>query len=100
MAQNDARRQAARPIPAQWSSLLDTAAPAMRHLSHEQRTLLLRASGELIGTRHWEGCQGLVLTEEMHLLTAGHSGLRTPAAPRETLAGLARTVCFPSTVCP
>ena len=100
MAQNDARRQAARPIPAQWSSLLDTAAPAMRHLSDEQRTLLLRASGELIGTRHWEGCQGLVLTEEMQLIIAAHACLLTLAIPGEPFPGLREILVYPATFVP
>jgi len=100
LAHSDARRQAANPIPAQWTSLLDTAVPATRHLADEQRTLLLRASSELIRTRHWEGCQGLVLTEEMQLIIAAHACLLTLAIPGEPFPGLREILVYPATFVP
>ena len=100
LAQNDARRQAARPIPAKWMSRLDTAVPATRHLSDEQRTLLLRASSELIRTRHWEGCQGLVLTEDMRVIIAAHACLLILSIPGEPFPGLREILVYPATFVP
>ncbi len=100
ISQSDARRQAASPIPAKWISLIDAAVPATRHLSDEQRTLLLRASSELIRTRHWEGCQGLVLTEEMQLTIAAHACLLTLAIPGEPFPGLREILVYPATFVP
>lgn len=100
LAERDARRQSAVPIPAKWISLVDAAVPAARHLSEEQRTLLLRASGELIRTRHWEGCQELVLTEDMQLTIAAHACLLTLAIPGEPFPGLREMLVYPATFVP
>jgi MtfA peptidase len=100
IAARDVRRQAARPIPAQWFSLLDESVPAARHLSDEQRTLLLRSSSELIRTRHWEGCQGLALTKDMQVIIAAHACLLILSIPGEPFPGLREILVYPATFVP
>ena len=89
IAERDARRQAARPIPAQWVAVIDESVSAARYLSAGQRTRLLRSSSELIGTRHWEGCRGLVLTEEMQVIIAATRNAECPTSAATLTAGRA-----------
>ena len=100
LSQRDMRRQQAKPIPAHWLSLLSTSVPAARHLTESERTALLRASRELIETRHWEGCQGLVLSEDMQLAIAAHACLLTVALPGEPFPGLREILVYPRTFVP
>ena len=100
IAERDARRQAARPIPAQWVAVIDESVSAARYLSAGQRTRLLRSSSELIGTRHWEGCRGLVLTEEMQVIIAAHACLLTLAIPGAPFPGLREILVYPATFVP
>ncbi len=93
-------RQERRPIPAQWLSLLSASVPEARHLTDPERIQLLRASRELLTTRHWEGCQGLVLSEEMQVIIATQACLLTLAMPGEPFPGLREILVYPRTFVP
>jgi len=96
----DVHRQAAKPIPHEWLSLLSSSVPAARHLTEEQRIQLLRASRELINTRHWEGCQGLVVNVDMQVVIAAQACLLTLGIPGEPFPGLREILVYPQTFVP
>ena len=95
-----ALRQQSQPLPPRWLSLLDDSLPATRHLSDADRLKLLRASRELIRTRHWEGCQGVTLTEEIQLIIAAQACLLTLALPGEPFPGVREILVYPRTFVP
>src|SRR5205814_8328798 len=95
-----ALRQQAQPLPPRWPSLVSESVPATRHLSDADRLNLRRASRELIRTRHWEGCQGVTLTEEIQLIIAAQACLLTLALPGEPFPGVREILVYPRTFVP
>jgi len=95
-----ALRQQSQPLPPRWLSLVSESVPATRHLSDADRLNLLRASRELIRTRHWEGCQGVTLTEEIQLIVAAQACLLTLALPGEPFPGVREILVYPRTFVP
>jgi Mlc titration factor MtfA (ptsG expression regulator) len=85
------------PIPAEWPPLIERRVAAVRALTSEQRKRLLHAVRDLITTRHWEGCGGLVLTPEMQLVIAAQACLLTLELPGEAYPSLKSILIYPST---
>lgn len=92
-----ARREQSRPIPQRWLDILQQQVPAAQHLDQSQRVELLRAGRELMETRHWEGCGGLSLTDDMKLVVAAQACLLTVGIPGEAFPGLREVLVYPST---
>lgn len=97
LSRRDELRQESQPLPQRWLRILDEAVPATRHLDDVQRHQLLRASRELMRTRHWEGCRGLVLTEEMQLTIAAQACLLSLKFPGEPFPGVREILVYPDT---
>jgi MtfA peptidase len=91
-----AARTAAEPIPSRWLASIDRDIPATRHLTPAERQALLRSARELITTRHWEGCNGLVLTADMQLVIATQACLLTAAIPGEPYPHLREVLVYPT----
>ena len=100
LSQRDALRQDSQPLPSEWLALLERAVPATRHLGDAERLKLLRNGRELIRTRHWEGVQGLVLTEEIQVIIAAQACLLTLALPGEPFPGVREILVYPRTFVP
>jgi MtfA peptidase len=90
-------RAESQPLPLDWLSFLDRAVPASRHLTDAQSDKLLRLSRELMHTRHWEGCRGLVLTEEMQLTIAAQACLLSLELPGEPFPLVREILVYPGT---
>ena len=99
IARAAARRDAA-PIPLEWFRLVERHVPAVRGLTLEQRTRLLRAAKDLVATRRWEGCGGLILTTEMQLVIAAQACLLTLGSPGEPYPDLRTVLVYPHTFVP
>jgi len=100
LAANYERRLEAAPIPAPWLSLVEQSIPLTRHLTNGERTRLLHATRELITTRHWEGCGGLVLSHDMQVIIAAQACLLTLAIPGEPFPGLRDILVYPGAFVP
>jgi MtfA peptidase len=96
-ASGEAARTDAQPIPARWRTLLEAAVPQSRHLPAEAQERWLRRTRELIATTRWEGCGGLVLTEEMQLTVAGQAALLTLGLGQESYRRLREVLLYPKT---
>src|SRR2546426_2851986 len=100
MSQRDLLRQESKPIADHWRKVLSASVPAARHLTEPERLRMLRASRQLITTRHWEGCQGLFLNDDTKLVIAAHACLLTLALPGEPFPGLRQILVYPHTFVP
>lgn len=61
---------------------------------------MLKASRELLNTRHWEGAGGLNLTADMKLVIAAQACLLILAVPGEPYPGLREILVYPSRFLP
>lgn len=100
LSQRAALRQDSQPLPSEWLALLQQAVPATRHLGDADRLKLLRNGRELIRTRHWEGVQGLVLTDEIRVIIAAQACLLILALPGEPFPGVREILVYPRTFVP
>ena len=63
------------PIPDTWDSIVEHNVPLARGLSSDERERLLRLVQVFLTEKHFEGCGGLTLTEEMKVTIAAEACL-------------------------
>lgn len=68
------RKLLAQPMPEAWSGWIESL-PFTRRLSAEERARLGDIARVLVAEKHWEGCGGLTLTEEMQVKLAAQAAL-------------------------
>ena len=91
----EAARENAAPIAPGWDAILDASIPAAKQLTTAQRSRLLLLSRELIETRRWEGCGGLVLDPDKKLVIAAQASLLTFTIPGAPYPGLRAILVYP-----
>src|SRR6476646_5774080 len=64
-----------RPAPKAWRQILDSTLPVFSRLTPEDQTELLGHMQVFLAEKHFEGCGGLTLTEEMRVTIAGQACL-------------------------
>ena len=73
------RRRRARlralPVPEPWRAIMRRAVPLYERLPAERRAELEGHVQVLLAEKHWEGCGGLALTDEMRVTIAGTAAL-------------------------
>src|SRR3989442_7784956 len=62
------------PIPVTWHGIVERNVPLSRALSSDERERLLRLVQVFLADKHFEGCGGLNLTEEMKVTIAAGAG--------------------------
>lgn len=81
-------RLLAAPIDPAWRAWIETRCKPFRSLTAEQQTRLVNDVRVFVAERHWEGCNGLTVTDEMRVTIAAQAclmGLGFPAMPFERL---------------
>src|SRR5881296_3790074 len=63
------------PIPDTWPGIVEHNVPLARGLSSDERERLLRLVQVFLADKHFEGCGGLTLTEEMKVTIAAEACL-------------------------
>src|SRR2546427_10544821 len=63
------------PIPDTWHGIVERSVPLSRGLSSDERERLLRLVQVFLADKHFEGCGGLTLTEEMKVTIAAEASL-------------------------
>jgi Mlc titration factor MtfA (ptsG expression regulator) len=58
------------PVPDAWYGIVERNVPLVRGLSSQERERLLRLARVFLADKHFEGCGGLTLTEEMKVTIA------------------------------
>ena len=65
----------AEPFPSGWLAIIDRNVPLFSRLPDKDREELLRHVRIFLAEKHFEGCGGLELTDEMRVTTAAHACL-------------------------
>ncbi|MEO8198980.1 MAG: M90 family metallopeptidase [Gemmatimonadota bacterium] len=95
------RRPGVRPdIPQHWHALLASHVPLARTLTGIQRVRLLEKTQDLVETRHWEGCGGLTLSEEIKVSIAAQACLLILEREGDPYPELESILVYPDTFRP
>jgi hypothetical protein len=71
------RNLLAAPFPPAWHEYLRRNVPHYAHLTEPQRAKLRDDVWVFVATKHWEGCRGLAITEEIQVTIAAQACLLT-----------------------
>ncbi len=91
------RRILAEPFPAEWDAILDEIA-VVRHLRPESRQRLRELVQVFIREKHWEGCGGLELTDDMKVTIAAQACRLVLGRGDHLYDDVASILVYPSTV--
>jgi Mlc titration factor MtfA (ptsG expression regulator) len=69
------RRLAGQPFPATWDDVLRRNCRHVARLTEVDQQRLRRDVQWMVAEKHWEGCNGLVVTDEMRVTIAAHASL-------------------------
>jgi hypothetical protein len=90
-------RLLATPLTAAAEAVVRTAVPLYRRLPAELLPSLQGAMQVLLTEKHWEGCDGLVVTEEMRLTIAAQAALLQLRPDADHFPGLDTVLVYPET---
>jgi len=65
----------AQPFPRPWQELLHRSLWQYRQLSMPERDKLHECTKVIVGEVNWEGCDGLIVNEDMKVTVAGHASM-------------------------
>jgi len=88
------------PIPASWRAAVRRLVPLSRHLSAQERERQLRIAQLFVREVPFEGCQGLVVTDEMKVAIAATAALLVLKQPYPRFPRLQRILLYPDTFIP
>jgi Mlc titration factor MtfA (ptsG expression regulator) len=93
----DRRRRAivSEPFPTEWLSHLDTNVAHFALLSTDDQAKLRDLLRVFIAERDWEGCGGLVLTDEMRVTIAAHACILILALDIDCYADVSTILVYP-----
>lgn len=92
------KRILARAWPTEWERFLDDNVELARRLDSASRQRLRDRIQIFVAEKHWEGCGGLDLTEEMQVTIAAHACLLTLGRDDELYGDVESILVYPSTV--
>ncbi len=88
------------PVPAGWSSILARRVPLVSGLTDDERERLLQLMYVFVTSKHWEGCNGLRLTEDMQVTVAAYACLLLLNAESHLYPRLKTILLYPGTFVP
>lgn len=86
------------PFPAQWDEILDRNVTAVRFLTESERERLRDLVTVFIHEKHWEGCGGLELTDEIRVTVAGAACVLLLGRDHELMRDVQSILIYPSAV--
>jgi MtfA peptidase len=90
-------RLLATPLAAEADAVARASVPLYRRLPADLRPPLQGAVQVLLAEKHWEGCDGLVVTEEMRLVVASQAGMLQLRPGADHFPGLDTILLYPGT---
>ncbi len=88
----------ATPFPKTWETILNTNVAHYKRLNETERKELKDLVQVFIAEKHWEGCGGLSLTDEIRVTIAAQACQMTLALPHEVYRHVESIFIYPSTV--
>lgn len=85
-------------FPPQWIGYLEKNVAPYRRLDEASRARLRGLMRDFTHQKQWEGCGGLVLTDEMKVTIAAHACLLILSLPHDLYRGVETILVYPSTV--
>ena len=85
-----------RPFPPAWRILLHRTMRFWEGLTADEQARIEDEIRFFIAERHWEGCGGLVLTEEMRVIIAAQACRLLLGRPGERYANVTAVLVYPS----
>lgn len=85
------RKLLSTPFPERWEPILQSHCRHFARLGRDDQQRLRNDLRILVAEKHWEGCNGLAITEEIQVTIAAHAalmGLGFPATPFDRLASI------------
>jgi hypothetical protein len=86
------------PFPAAWDAFLSHNVAHYRWLDDRERQDLRDLVRVFVAEKHWEGCGGLVLTDEVRVTIAAQACLLVLNLPHELYRNVSSILVYPSTV--
>lgn len=86
------------PFPQAWETVLEQNVAHYRRLTEDGRKELRALIQVFIAEKHWEGCGGLVLSDEIRVTIAAQACLMILALPHDVYNGVESILVYPSTV--
>lgn len=90
------RRVRERPFPAAWRAIIEHNVPYYRILPPEDREALLRHVLVFLDEKHFEGCAGFEITEEVRVTIAAHACVLLLHLDADYFPGLVSILVYPS----
>lgn len=88
------------PVPAEWRKILADNVPLARGLADPDQDLVLRVARLLLEEVPFEGCGGLILTDEIRVTIAATAALLVYRLPYPRFTKLVRVLVYPDTFVP
>jgi len=86
----------AEPFPAEWDDIIDANVAIARRLAPPERAHLRELVQVFVADKHWEGCGGLELTEEMQVTIAAQACVLVLGRDDSLYADVASILVYPS----
>jgi hypothetical protein len=86
----------ATPFPAEWLGYLERNVPLYARLSERERAKLRDDLRVLVAEKHWEGCGGLVMTDEVKVTIAAHAALLLLGIRHDYFARVMSILVYPT----
>lgn len=86
------------PFPPQWDAILECNVTAVRFLTGQERERLRDLVVVFLDEKHWEGCGGLELTDEIRVTVAGTACLLLLGRDHELMRDVESILIYPSAV--
>jgi Mlc titration factor MtfA (ptsG expression regulator) len=86
------------PFPSGWEAILQENVAHYRRLADEERRHLRDLIQVFVAEKHWEGCGGLTLTDEIRVTIAAEACLMILALPHDLYRDVGSILVYPSTV--
>lgn len=87
-------------VPDGWKTLIEDRVPLTRHLTESEWTRLLGLVGDFVRAKHFEGVDGLVVTEEMKVLVAAQACVLLLHIEMEPFPAVRSIILYPETFVP
>jgi Mlc titration factor MtfA (ptsG expression regulator) len=88
----------AQPFPDAWRGILETNVAAYALLDAEERSRLCQLVQVFVAEKHWEGCGGLALTDDIRVTIAGCACLMILYRDHDLFARVDSILVYPSAV--